>query len=306
MAIGQSKMSYKYETWRLMHGLGAVLIAGMTLHHATNAGRYSTDPALLLFWQVLFGVALLSMAWVYVIRPVTQVLRPWKVTSVRQVATRTWEVKVAPEGHSGMTYRAGQFAWLNIGHSPFSLNENPFSTASAPGSGKEVGFVIKELGDFTNEIGNVQPGTRAYLDGPHGHLVTDRRSAGIALVAGGVGIAPMLGILDQLRIEGDTRPSMLIYGNRRVDQIADREALHAKTAEHGTELVEVVSEPPADWTGEAGMIDAALIGRLFRPEMTHWQFLLCGPVPMMAGVREALVALGVPSGRILSERFRYD
>ena len=39
MAIGRDQSSWKYETWRLMHGLGALLIAGLVLHHTLYAGR---------------------------------------------------------------------------------------------------------------------------------------------------------------------------------------------------------------------------------------------------------------------------
>tara|TARA_R110002110_G_scaffold181039_1_gene387165 strand:+ start:472 stop:651 length:180 start_codon:yes stop_codon:yes gene_type:complete len=52
----------------------------------------------------------------------------------------------------------------------FSLHENPFSISSAPAEGKQLQFVIKELGDFTNNVGQISVGTKAYIDGPHGNL----------------------------------------------------------------------------------------------------------------------------------------
>ena len=33
LAIGRTQLDYKYETWRLMHGVGALLIALLLLHH---------------------------------------------------------------------------------------------------------------------------------------------------------------------------------------------------------------------------------------------------------------------------------
>jgi ferredoxin-NADP reductase len=42
--------------------------------------------------------------------------------------------------------------------------------------------------------------------------VASRNEPGIALIAGGVGIAPLIGIPRQLRIEGDTRPTTLVFG----------------------------------------------------------------------------------------------
>ena len=63
-------------------------------------------------------------------------------------------------------------------HEYFGFRENPFSIASAPSAGREVQFLIKELGDFTATIGQVEPGTRAWLEAPHGHL--DRIGGGQA------------------------------------------------------------------------------------------------------------------------------
>jgi predicted ferric reductase len=211
-------------------------------------------------------------------------------------------VSVAPVAHSGLVYRAGQFVWLNIGHSPFSLHENPFSISSAPSDGPNVSFVIKELGDFTRSLHKLQPGTRAYLDGPYGSLVVDgRREPGIVLVAGGVGVAPLLGILRELRLTDDPREVRLIYGNRAEEQILYRDELSGENVTH------VLSEPPEDWQGETGLIDGALLDRILSPnQVRDWLFVLCGPSAMMDIVEDNLIARGTPSSRILSERFEYD
>ncbi|MGF1651596.1 MAG: ferric reductase-like transmembrane domain-containing protein [Hyphomicrobiaceae bacterium] len=307
LSIGRDRIDYRYETWRMAHGLGALLIAALVLHHALTAGRYSADPLLANLWVAMFAIAVLSLAYVYVVRPLIQLGKPWRVKSVQRVALGTWSVMIEPDNHRGLDYAAGQFVWLNIGNSAFSLKENPFSIASAPGSGAELEFIIKELGDFTRTIGSIEPGTRAYIDGAHGNLVASSRAAnGIGLIAGGVGVAPLLGILRQLHLDGEQRPTLLVYGNRVADQIVAADELAGYAAVHGTEVVHVLSEPPSDWTGEVGFIDRALIDRLFRPEMRDWLFIVCGPAPMMAGVEDALIARGVVARRILSERFAYD
>ncbi|MBD3678019.1 MAG: ferredoxin reductase family protein [Rhodobacteraceae bacterium] len=307
-ALARSTLGYRYETWRLMHGLGAVLVAGAAVLHAIRAGRYSADPAMFWLWAGLFGLAVLSLAVVYVLKPLAQTRRPWVVTSVKPAARATWEVRLRPEGHAGLSYEAGQFAWLNIGHSPFSLCEHPFSISSAPGAGPEVSFLIKELGDFTHQIGQTHSGTRAYLDGPHGNLsVTGHPAPGIALIAGGVGLAPLIGILREMRATGDERPAVLIYGNRTEDQIAHRDELHDLATRRPLSVSLVLSEPGGRWSGLTGMIDRDLLAKEFgTAERRDWLYVLCGPPPMLDAVEPALIDLGIPPGNILSERFAYD
>lgn len=306
LSIARDQLPYKYETWRLMHGLGALLIAAFALHHTLHAGRYSQDPVLTGVWIVLFGIAATSLFYVYFVRPLFQ--RGWRVTSVKPLALKTWELTLEPENHAGLDFEAGQFAWLNVGNSSFSLHENPFSISSAPAAGNHLQFMIKELGDFTRGIGQIKTGTKAHIDGPHGNLtVSGSDQPGLALIAGGVGIAPLLGILRQLHLEKDSRPTTLVYGNRVEEQIAYRDELETLAREHGTRIVHVLSEPPDNWTGPTGMIGPDLIEATFSaPETKAWLYVLCGPPAMMESVENALIKNGVPPNLIRLERFDYD
>jgi predicted ferric reductase len=307
-SIARSKLFKTYEVWRWGHGLGAAVIAGFAWHHTVHAGRYAEDPVLKAVWTGLLLIALLSLASVYVGRPLMQLRRPWQVREVNKVADRMWEVVLSPLGHNGLSFAAGQFAWINIGHSSFSLNENPFSIASAPSERQQLRFVIKELGDFTSTLGSIETGTPAYVDGPHGNLTNNGLDApGIGLIAGGVGIAPMLSILREMEAQGDRRPVKLIYGNRHKGQIVAGEELKRFALAEGRDVIHVVSEPGPGWKGEVGLVDTDLITRHFgEKHHTSWDYLLCGPPAMMTGLEDALIDLGIAPGQILSERFSYD
>ncbi|MHA7924380.1 MAG: ferredoxin reductase family protein [Marinobacter sp.] len=302
LAIGRTQLDYKYETWRLMHGIGALLIALLLLHHTVYGGRYGSEPVMTWFWLVMTGVAVGSLLMVYLLVPLRQKAHPWRVASVSHLTPKQWELTVEPEGHRGLDYKAGQFVWLNVGHTPFSMKENPFSISSAPATGPKLSFMIKELGDFTRTIGQVKAGTVAYLDGPYGNLsVEGRREPGVALIAGGVGLSPLLGILRQMRLTDDSREVKVIYGNRVIDQVAYRDELDEE------DVVYVLSEPPETWQGETGFIDGGLIDRVFsEEEFREWIFVMCGPAIMMDVVEDQLVKRGTPAHRILSERFQYD
>ncbi len=306
-AIFREQRSGSYEGWRAAHGFAAVVIAGFGAHHTLEAGRYSAHPWVWWFWVVLLAVAAATLLWVYLIKPLSQLRRPYAVQTVRPIAQRTWELTIAPE-KTPLDFAAGQFVWLNVGHSPFSMAENPFSIASAPARTDQMSFVIKEVGDFTRRIGEVQPGTRCYLDGPHGHLVIPgREAAGIALIAGGVGIAPVLSILRQLRHERDERPMVLLYGNRVREQIVYADELSEMQNDLNVQVEYALADPPEEWQGHRGVIDAALLRTVLeRADAKSWCYILCGPQPMIESVEKTLLSFGVPGGNVLSEQFYYD
>ena len=308
IAIFRDRLPFRYELWRASHGIAAALLACFGLHHTLKVGAHSADPWLAGYWVLLTGLALLTLLFVYVIKPVMQLRRPYRVTANRQVAERTWEVVVAPEHDRELDFRAGQFAWLNLGHSPFSLTEHPFSISTAPADRPRIGFTIKQSGDFTNRIGEVPIGTRAWLDGPHGHFVVPGGPhAGLTFIAGGVGFAPVMSILRQLRVERWPGPICLVYGNRIESQILYREELEAMALEMNLDLRLVLSEPPAGWPGPTGELSTATLDAcLDRAERARRTYFVCGPPPMMNSVEQSLLGFGVPGERIIAERFKYD
>lgn len=308
ISVFRDQLPYRYETWRLMHGLGAAVIAVMVTHHALAGGRYSDDVLLGGFWLLLLAAAFASLVWTYVISPMGEDGRPYEVTSVRKIALKTWELTLRPKKNNALDFYAGQFAWLNIGHSPFSLHENPFSISSAPAQRPDVNFIIKEMGDLTRRIGDVELGTVAYLDGAHGNLtLKGRKGKGIALIAGGVGIAPLISIARQLRVENDSRPLILLYGNRVIEQIVYKGELDQMARRAKTQVIHVISEPKRGWKGLTGQIGSDTIERVFSFDgASKWLYLVCGPPPMLNAVEGALIALGVPAEQIVLERFYYD
>jgi predicted ferric reductase len=232
------------------------------------------------------------------------------VTGNEQVAEGMWRVTIKPAEGRGFDFHAGQFAWLNLGHSPFSLVEHPFSISSAPEDRPRVEFTIKQSGDFTDRIGEVPAGTIAWLDGPYGAFTPAGRDATrLVLIGGGVGFAPVISILRSLRARRWPHPVDVIYGNRVASQILYREELEAIARALDLRLHLVLSEAPPGWTGVTGVLDRGVIqacllardGRL-HPEALHF---VCGPLPMMDAVEAALSGLGVDDRNIVSERFTY-
>jgi len=302
MAVWRSALDYRYEVWRGLHAVLAIVIVLLLLHHTISAGRYGRLPEVTLVWYGLVFLAVGSIVYRWIWVPFAQSRKPWTIASVKPLSKGCWSLTLSPEGHSGLDYEAGQFAWIKLDTHPLTLHENPFSIASAPASGNDISFIIKELGDRTSTLAELQIGARAYVDGAYGSLrVTNRREPGIALIAGGVGIAPMMGILRQLRETKDPRAVRILYGNRRADQIHCRDELDAESC------VYVISEPAEGWEGETGLIDAKLLERTFsQSEFDEWLFVVCGPNPMMDSVKTNLVSRGVSGRRILLERFNYD
>ena len=250
MALWRGRLPITYEAWRVSHGAGALLIAALALHHALTVGGLSAAPPVAVAWVALFALAAATLVQVYLLRPLLLARRPFRVEEVCALGPGRWLVTVAPEDGAPLSFRAGQFAWLKLGPSPFALDEHPFSMASAPSADGRIEFLIREAGDFTRTIGDIAPGTRAWLDGPHGAFVLEGDEAAgapsrIVLIAGGVGLAPILSILRAAAARGDRRAFHLVFGNRTEEQIVPRAALEELRDRLDLRIDYVLGEPPA-------------------------------------------------------------
>ena len=191
--------------------------------------------------------------------------------------------------------------------SPFKITGHPFSfSSSAAVTDGRVEMTIRNLGDFTSAIREVPVGQRVYLDGPYGAFTIDRNPADMhVLIAGGVGITPMMSMLRTLADRGDKRPVVLLYGSKDWESITFREELEALKARLDLTIVHVLADPPAGWTGEKGFINAEMFKRHLPPPYADHEYFICGPDVMMDAIEKALGELDVPLSKYHSERYSF-
>ncbi|MEJ5198866.1 MAG: ferric reductase-like transmembrane domain-containing protein [Anaerolineae bacterium] len=309
ISLWRQRLKIHYDAWRMGHGILATAAVALALGHIVLVGYYVAAPWKRVFWIAYSAFWVGLLAYVRVVKPWLELRRPYVVEEVRRERGDAWTLALRPEGHAGMTFHPGQFAWLTLRSSPFADREHPFSFSSSAARPERLEFTIKERGDFTRQIGQVRPGERAYLDGPHGAFTTDRHdhAAGFVFIAGGVGITPIMSMLRTLADRGDRRPLTLIYANRDWESVIFREEIAGLQASGRLNLrvVHVLERPPEGWDGERGYVTADILRRHLPPieRRNQYEVFICGPQPMMDAVERALVGLGVAMGDIHTERF---
>lgn len=154
---------------------------------------------------------------------------------------------------------------------------------------------------------HVQVGTTLQVRAPSGHFYLEPGSSPIVLIAGGIGITPMLSMLDWCQAHQPKREVWFFYGVRNSKETAF--ALHLKevaTANTNAHLRLCFSDPLSeDQLGKDfhhhGRVDA----NLFRMELSlkPYHYYICGPTPMMETLVPALEDWGVPDAHIHFEAF---
>jgi predicted ferric reductase len=302
-SVWRKPLRLSYEVWHLVHAVLAVVLVVGAVGHIIFVDEYVSSLWKQVLWALMSAAFVCLLLWVRVIKPRRALARPWRVARVTAERGDTTSVALSPPADIDFRFQPGQFAWFAIGRSPFSLTQHPFSFSSSAEQG-EVEVAIKALGDFTSTVRELEPGTKAYVDGPHGVFSIDQdEGPGFGLSAGGVGIAGLISTLRTMADREDVRPVVLFYGNRDWDDVAFRDELEQLTDRLNLTLVHVLERPPDQWEGETGYITADVLARHLPRSHRRFQFFICGPDPMMDAAEAALLELGVPAERVHTERF---
>jgi len=305
-ALWRVRLNIGYETWHLSHiGLAVVAIAAGILH-MVGSGFYLVDPWKRGLWIGLTILWICLLLYVRIVKPLIMLRRPYRVTEVRAERGETVTLAMRPDNHPGFRFLPGQFGWLTVWASPFKITGHPFSfSSSAAVTDGRVEMSIRNLGDFTSAIRKVETGQRVYLDGPYGAFTIGNPADMHVLIAGGIGITPMMCMIRTLADQDDRRPVLLLYGNRDWESVTFREELEALRQRLDLTVVHVLSDPPADWTGERGYITADLLERYLPLPYHDHEYFICGPNVMMDAIEQTLGKLGVPRSKYHSERYSF-
>jgi ferredoxin-NADP reductase len=155
---------------------------------------------------------------------------------------------------------------------------------------------------------HVHEGSKLLVKAPSGHFhLREDKPLSVVLIGGGIGITPMLSILNTLLENGSTRDVWLYYGVRNgVEQIM-KEHLKSLATTHANFHLHLCYSNPSD-NDEAdvdyqhnGRVDISLLRATLK--LMRYQFYVCGPKPMMESLVPGLEDWGVDSGDIYYESF---
>lgn len=304
-SLWRKPLRIDYEAWRIAHAVLATTAFVLAIVHIQGVGHYIQTPWKHWLWMGYTVFWVLVIVHVRVLKPWRMLRAPWRVVEVRRERGRTTTLVLAPDGHAGMRFAPGQFAWLTLRGSPFRFEEHPFSFSGSAEAVDRLEFSIKARGDFTRAVADVRPGERAYLDGPYGVFSIDRHPAapGFVFIAAGVGIAPVMSMLRTMADRRDRRPVTLIDASAAWDEVIFREALEALDERLALRTVHVLEQAPPGWKGEAGRLDAAMLARLLPDGYRECEFFICGPRAVSELAQRELRALGVRPTRVHFELF---
>jgi predicted ferric reductase len=297
----------EYERWRAWHNVLVVGVLVLGFVHSIRMGDLRAWP-MRLVWAGMFGAAMLAYGYHRFFSAYRGRRRPFEVVEVRRETHNVCTLKLRPtEACRTNGHLPGQFHFITLYRPGLPIEEHPFTISSGPAADGSRASTIKGSGDFTRTIMKTTVGDRVAVRGPFGRFshVLHPDEHDLVFIAGGVGITPLMSMLRAMRDTGDWKAVLLIYGNRTEDDIIFGQELRdmAGAPRSSLNVVHVLSHTGEVWQGERGHIDRDVILRHAGERLDAKAFYICGPPAMAGPVIASLRELGVPPGRIHTERF---
>lgn len=313
LAVCRRKFELSYELWRTTHIALAVLVLVTSAMHIVLLKQLMTSSAFAMVFTALAVAVVAVFAYRWIWRNIYDGSTEFLVREVRlenpTVATLVLEPRA--RNTDGTTscwaFNPGQFAWIRLDRSATG-QEHPFTIASSAHD-ECTEFTIRGAGDFTRRIRRLRPGQQVWVDGPHGSFTSDltNASAGFVLVAGGVGITPMISMVRTAAHRGDPRPYRLVVVASAPEDLLFRDELANLRRYIDLEVTEVLRRPQPGWSGAIGGINSELmsvvLGDLEAPQ--DLDYFICGPPAMVTDAMKVLSELSIPSDRVHTEQFDF-
>jgi len=293
-----------HEVWRGLHVLLAMAVVALCGLHVYLLRHLVAQSAFARWFTFLLALVLAVWLRRWVWRPLRALVHPYLLREVRAESPSVTTLVLEPWGHRGLTrFRPGQFAWVRIGRTPLGFDEHPFTISSPPRRSGELEFTVENLGDYGSAARRVAPGSLVWVDGPHGAFTPEpRRARGLVLIAGGVGITPMMSTLRALAADGDEREHVLFTCAGRVDELLFPTEIANIASRLRLRVVELLESPPPGWPGGTGRLTEHVLAANLPRRRADLDYFVSGPPAMVAGVHTALQRLGIPTSHVHTER----
>jgi NAD(P)H-flavin reductase/Pyruvate/2-oxoacid:ferredoxin oxidoreductase delta subunit len=211
-----------------------------------------------------------------------------RVSDVHQETADTATLRLDTTDDALLAARPGQF--VMVAAPAFAIP--PISISRIRQDGLEL--TIRAAGAATSFMTKLRPGVELALRGPLGRPwpIEDAYGRDVAIVAGGIGLAPLRGLLDEVLAQPDRFKSVRLYLGARTprDRLFVEEM--EERASRGLDIRATVDRAGPEWLGRVGVITEIFRNAPHTGE--NVTAFVCGPERMMAAVADVLGDVGVP------------
>ena len=183
-------------------------------------------------------------------------------------------------------YAPGQFVEISIA----GIGEAPLTIASSPTFGGGIELVVRRIGNVTNAIHKLEPGSKLGIRGPLGqgiYPVEEAKGRNVVFICGGIGLVPQRSFINYvLDNRVDYGKVAILMGTKEYDQRFFQAEMAGWAQRDDVKFLETLDVGDERWQGTVGVV-TTLIPEV-KEELENAIVPICGPPIMYKFVLMAL------------------
>jgi predicted ferric reductase len=286
----------RYETWWVVHLYIYLALALALAHQIVTGVAFVGHPLTRVIWIVIWaGTAGMVLAF-RVVQPIWRSLRhQLEVVEIREEAPGIFSLICRGRRLDRLAVSGGQFFLWRFLTRDLWWQAHPYSLSALP-QPPYIRVTVKDLGDQSQAIRSLRPGTRIAIEGPYGAFTQHARvSDRVVLIAAGVGVTPLRALLEELPLHTDI---IVIIRASTSDDLVLHQEISALVDRARGRLHEIIG------SRHRVRLDVRMLRRLV-PDVADRDVYVCGPDGFMNEVIDAALRLGVPEEQIHQEAFGF-
>lgn len=230
-----------------------------------------------------------------------------RIASIRLETPTVKSFVLDLEGHT-LGFRAGQWVDLFVCLKGSEAVAG-FSITSSPMNQERIGLAVKLIGDnptthYMHKLARIGDYVEVQLGGEF--YYTDEVSESIVLIAGGIGLTPLMSMMNYVDEAVNSTEIVLIYSATTPLELLFRDQLDAIAFRNPrVRCIYTITRPdnttPGTWDGYVGRIDRDLLNWA-KVDLTA-PYYVCGPPPMIRDIQALLIGIGVTPERVHYEQW---
>lgn len=292
VSVPKVRSNIPREWWWLLHlSLYAALVLAFS-HELLLGPAFVTHPLEREAWIIAWLVALVLIVGFRVAKPIAVSLAlRLSVASVKELSDgRYVEITVCSRLNRRIDFLGGQYLqWRFLSRKRW-WQAHPFTVLPTE-SPDSIRLVARRVGDFTDSLTKLEPGTKVFIEGPYGSFTVAKLKRKPLIVAGGAGVTAMRALMADL--PSGTHAVAVIRASNRGDVVLYDEIRQIASSK-GIELRELL--------GSRNDVNLAQVFESVT-DARDWQLFVSGPPEFVTLVSAMALQRGFRGNQIETDAY---
>lgn len=295
---------FSYEGWHVIHLLSYVAVLIAIPHQLSVGGILAGSTFARAYWVSLYILAFGAVIVYRFVEPVIASLRHRvTVDRVEPLTPGVTSLHLRGRNLDDLRAQGGQYFVWRFWTSKTWWHAHPISLSAQPTS-TSARITVRDLGQGSRDISRLPRGTRVSIEGPYGIFTERGRTApNLAIAAAGIGVTPVLAMLQQAKF-APGEVTIILRGSNQSDTALWDETI--ETARQKGALLYTMIGPRAqrgsNWLAAADARRGVTLDSVF-PALATSDLYVCGPAAWIDSLVKDALASGLAPHRIHTERF---